>query len=141
MDNVLLTKETPVLYQNRYCDQENFDLIVSEVTSDKELKFYERKIHKVKYPSYTYFETIHSTLKYNISDIVLTSGSDALITSIQGVEKSDTDGVRSSFEQYNLRGNLINLPDKRVRYCACMFMKNMCMYLVEIVILKVLRNV
>ena len=128
MVSELFTEISSVLYQNRYCDQEDFDLIVSEVTSDKELKCYERKIHKVKYPSYTYFETIHSTLKYSISDIVLTSGSGVLITSIQGVEKSDTDGVRSSFEQYNLRSDLVNLPDKRVRYCACMFMKDMYVF-------------
>ena len=53
MESKLFSDITSVLYQNRYCDQEDFDLIVSEVTSDKDLKCFERKNYKGKYPSYT----------------------------------------------------------------------------------------
>ena len=116
-----------VLYQNRFCDQKNFDLIVPEIVVDEEGRW-NRKIYKVKSPSFTNVETLHSTLKYSISDLVLTSGTDIFITCIQGVEREDIDDVRSSFSKYNLNVNLINLPDKRVRYCACIFMKDLYVF-------------
>ena len=123
MASDLFIEISSVLYQNRYCDQEDFDLIVSEVTSDEVLKCYARKIYKVKYPSYKNVETIHSIPKYSICDTVLTSGSNVVITAIQGVEKTCIDYVRNSFAEYNIKGSLASLPDSIVRYCGCIFMK------------------
>ena len=119
MKNILLNNVPRVLYQNRFCDQENFDIIVSEVVSDKE-DVYKINIYRLKFSN---IETLHYTLKYTISDQEPTNGSKILITSIQGVKNKDTFNKKMSFAWYNLNADIVKLPDKRVRYCACIFMK------------------
>ena len=58
MGKDLMTRGTPVLYQNRYCDQENFDLVISaahhyKVKFLKETsKIYIGNISKIEYPSF-----------------------------------------------------------------------------------------
>ena len=127
MTNELLNSAQRVLYQNRFCDQESFDIIVSEVVSDKE-DGYKRNIYKLKYPTFSNVEILHSTLKYSFFDQVLTNGSKVLITSIQGVENKDNVNAKISFSRYNINADIVNLPDERVRYCACIFMKNLYVF-------------
>ena len=57
----LFNKETSVLYQNRYCAQENFDIIFTGLNDQID---YLRSVYNVKCPSFTHIETLVSKLKY-----------------------------------------------------------------------------
>ena len=115
-----------VLYQNRFCDQKNFDLIVPEVFNENERL--NRRINKIKSRCFTTIETVDFTLKNSMSDLTLTSGTDIYKICIHDLEKKDIDNVRGSFAESSLNVNLLNLPDKRVRFCACVFMKDLYVF-------------
>ena len=70
----LFNKETTVLYQGRFCDQENFDYIIAGIHNEKDCL---KGIYKVKGPSFENVDTLIS----NSSRIQhsLTSGSSICI--------------------------------------------------------------
>ena len=122
MDKYLLNKETSVLYQNRYCDQENFDIIISGQQYDNKSENFVQNIINIMYPSFTTVTTLVASLKYTVK--VLTSCSSVWITRTQ--ETTNNNGSRLFPENYGLINNIVRLPDPRIYYCACSFMK--CLY-------------
>ena len=116
MEKVLLTKGRPVLYQNRYCDQENFNVVISIFDKGK-LPAY--NVSKVEYPRFSNAEILVVNSKYD--DIVLTSCSSIYIIRIQ-----TTEHFKISPKKYSVSNNIVQMPDLRKDYCACSFMK--CLY-------------
>ena len=70
MKKTYFTEESSVLYQNRFCEQENFDFIITGLSVDSD---HLKSIHKVKGPSFTNIDTLVSDSNY--IEESLTSGS------------------------------------------------------------------
>ena len=90
MENELLTKESPVFYQNRFCEQEDFDLIITGPSVENNFL---KSIYKVKCPSFTYRETLVSDLNH-IGE-ALSSGSSIWITSNQETKTKNIDNKKT----------------------------------------------
>ena len=90
MENELLTKESSVFYQNRFCDQEDFDLIITGPSIEKDFL---RSIYKVKCPGFTNRETLVSDFNY-IGE-ALTYGSSIWITSNQETKTKNIDNKKT----------------------------------------------
>ena len=88
-----------VLYQNRYCNQENFDLIISSRYHYRG-KLAERNISKVDYPRFSNAEILFANSHRD--DIVLTSCSSIYILRV---------GVKERFKisprNFSVRNNII----------------------------------
>ena len=110
-------KASPILYQNRYCDQKEFGIILSAIHETKE-----RKIYKVKYPSFTDVEILHSTSEYSDSDKSLTSSFNIWTIPSRKNEKFEVDNrspvVKSYLENDDLWNKIVQLPGKRRDYCT-----------------------
>ena len=122
MEKEIFTKGASVLYQSRYCDQEKFDLVIAGVQYDDEREKMVSKICNIMYPSYTTVTTLVPSSNY--TDKVLTSCSSVWITRTQ--ETNNYDVSRLFPENYGVTNNIVRLPDSRIDYCACSFMK--CLY-------------
>ena len=71
MPNKLFTEMPKVLYENRYCNQDDFDLIISDEASASR----DRNNYKVNYHSSTKVKTLYSTSKLRRAKYTtLTSG-------------------------------------------------------------------
>ena len=105
----LLTKGTSVLYQNRYCDQEHFDLIIAGELSDNERENVVPNIYNIKYPSFTSVTTLVANSKY--TDKVLTSSSSVWITRTLETNINVSGLSPGSFNVWN---NVVKFPDLRV---------------------------
>ena len=101
----LSTKETSVLYQNRFCDQENFDIIVTRVHRGETDS---KSIYRLKYPSFTNIETLVSKTKY-IQGAV-TSGSSISILCRHGTNIKGYDDNKMSPGSDESSNNLVQLP-------------------------------
>ena len=118
MEKQLLTKGTPVLYQNRYCDLENFDLVISGQHFDYDTYSLEN-LNSTKYPELTSVSTLDIDLNYN--DKVLTSCSSIWI--IRTKETKNNDPSTMNAGSYGVPINTVQMPDLRKLHCACSFMK------------------
>ena len=121
MEKELLNKSTSVLYQNRYCDQENFDLIIFGDKKEVENACV-RNIFNIKYPNFTSITT--SIVNPNYNDKLLTIRSSIWITRTK--ETDNIDVVSLSPVSYDEKSNVVEVPYARDYYCACSFMK--CLY-------------
>ena len=59
-----LTKGTPVLYTNRYFDQENFDIVISGGHYGNKKENIVPSMYKIEYPSFTAVKTLVANSKY-----------------------------------------------------------------------------
>ena len=128
-------KISAVLYQNRYCDQEDFDLIVSSELSDD---YYNKEaiIYKINYPGFTKAKEVYSNFKFNIFDQILPCESSVLATSSKGLMYYDVDGFGyftsklfgNSFDGSLPKEIVVRLPDERQNYCVCSFMRNLYVF-------------
>ena len=114
----LSTKETSVLYQNRFCDQENFDIIVTRVHRGETDS---KSIYRLKYPSFTNIETLVPKTKYIQGTV--TSGSSIWILCTHGTKIKSSDDNKLSSRSNELSNNLVQLPDAREKYSFCSFTK------------------
>ena len=119
MEKKFFSKEPSVLYENRFCYQENFDIIITGLYDDKD---YSKGIFKVKSPNLTHFESLVSNSKY--IEESLTFGSSIMIICNQETKKQSFDDLKMCSSSYDLSNNLVQLPDTRYNYCVCSFMKN-----------------
>ena len=117
MEKLLLPNGTPVLHQNRYCDQEDFEIIYSgecsEIEDSRVQPYYNG--FKIKYPSFTHITTLIAHSNHNSK--VLISCSSVWTTRIEEME--NVDASRLSSESYDVRNNVVELSDPRIYYCAC----------------------
>ena len=117
MLNNCFKKVSPVLYQNRYCDQKDFDIVFSSIYETNE-----RKIHKVKYRRFTDIELLHSSSAYSDSDKILTSGFNIWTVLSRKNKRFEVDNcspvVKSYLENDDLWNKIVQLPGKRRDYCT-----------------------
>ena len=130
-----LPEISSVLYQNRYCDQEDFDLIVSsEVTNDYDNN--EAIIHKISYPGLTKAEEVYINSTFSEDDKILPCESSVLATSSKGLMYYDVDGFGyfisklfgNSFDGSLPKEMVVRIPDERYNYCACSFMRSLYIF-------------
>ena len=121
MENKLTSLISSILYQNRLCDQENFDLLICG-RHKKQEDCYVRNIYKASYPHFTKIETLESRSKFIYSDRLLTSGSSIWTISNHGYLNSN------SISKCGHTNRLIQLPDIRGSYSACFYMKNIYVF-------------
>ena len=124
-----LNEMSSVLYQNRYCDQEEFDLIVfSELTDDSDNN--EAIVNKVNYPEFTKVEKVYSNSTFSGDDKIVPCESSVLTISSKGSMYYDVDNFGcftsklfgNSFDGSFTKERVIRIPDRRYEYCACSFM-------------------
>ena len=123
MENTLISKTSSVLYQNRFCDQENFDLIITGFSVENT---YLRSIYKVNGPSFVNVATLISDSNY--IEESLTSGSNIWLTCSQNIKHKTFETYKISSRSSDLNKNLIQLPGLRNYYCICSFMKNIYVF-------------
>ena len=124
MEKGLLNKGISVMFQNRYCDQEDFDIIISGRQYDSEREKFEPNIYNVMYPGFTAVTTL--VANSNNEDKVLTSGSSIWITRTPKTEEVDSSGM--SPVSYGVKNNIIELPDIRKYYCASSFINTLYVF-------------
>ena len=126
MTNQLFRGVSSVLYQNRYCSQEDFYIII-DGTKSRIQGGNIRNIYKVKYPNVD--EILDSFLKFSYSDLTVASGINIWTRCDQGTVSEDLNSVyisfRNSVATNGLTYNLFQIPDKRINFCACSFMKHL----------------
>ena len=118
--NIQLFNMLSVLYQNRFCNQENFDIIITGLHDEIDNL---KSIYKVKFPRFTRYGTLVSKSKY-IKE-TLTSASSMWTTCYQGTKKKSFYAFKALSRSYELPHNLVELPESRGGYCICSFMKNL----------------
>ena len=120
----LFTEIPTVLYQNRYCNQKDFDLIVSESKRNKGGK-YERNVHKVSYGS----SMNDGLLVYSSSSYDVTLTSDLNIWILCNPDRSrKTVDLKIPNEKNDYKYNLVPLPDERLWFSACPFLKHLYVF-------------
>ena len=132
MENELFTNESSVLYQNRFCQQENFDIIINTGVPVGNHRFNRgsnhslNRIDKLKSPNFTSFDTLVSLKSKSFNmEKTLNSGSSIWVTCNQETKKETIDDFKKmAAKSYDLSNNLLQLPDISYRYCVCLFMKN-----------------
>ena len=97
-----------VLYQNRYCDQEDFDLIIfSKLTNDYDNN--EAIVNKINYPEFTKVEKVYSNSTFNKHDKILPCESSVFRISRKGSMYYDVDNFgnfTSKLFRSSLEGSL-----------------------------------
>ena len=128
-----LPEMSSVLYQSRYCDQKDFDLIVSSKISYGNK---EAIIHKISYPEFTKAEEVYSNSTFSEDDKILPCESSVLATSSKGLMYYDVDNFGyftsklfgNSFDGSLPKEMVVRLPDKKYNYCACSFMRSLYVF-------------
>ena len=118
MKKVLSTKVTPVLYQNRYCVQESFDLVISAQHRNNE-KSVQGNLSGTMYLMFRTVSTL--VISSNYYNKVLTSSS-----SIQIITNNEAKNIftsRTSQISSGVINNTVELTEFRNYYCVCSFMK------------------
>ena len=120
------SKTTRILYQNRFCEQENFDVIVSGSTN-----VLERESLRLNSRNFDKIETIYNSKTHSSSDRTICERSNVWTV----CSRLDVKGVserRSSFRIYIDKTdqwvNVVQIPDCRGNFSACSFMKNIYVF-------------
>ena len=119
----LLTKQSSVLYENRYCSQEDFHIIIGGIKIMRPVG-YIRTIYKVKYPYGV--EIIDSSSTFSYSDVTVTSGLNIWTMCAQNIISKNVNTFRNSVQMNDLTYNLVQTG--RVGFCACSFMRNLYLF-------------
>ena len=132
MTNNLLTKRPAVLYQNRYCDQLNFNLIISGIDQfeDEAWNFSSiGSIYQVKYPDVSNVNKLYSSQEFSDLEIKLTCGSSLWsICSREILKASSSLQSETYLAKYGVWNNLVERPDVRAEYCICSFMRDLYVF-------------
>ena len=136
MPRKILSQVSPVLYQNRYCDQEDFDLIVLSMEENDEYNG-EAAVCKIKCPGFTNDGEAFPSFKFHCKDKILPYKSSALAVCKERETYYSDDDFGYSFAK--LFGNSSNVSETKdifvprpdfllYWYCACSFMKNLYVF-------------
>ena len=130
-----LNEMSSVLYQNRYCDQEDFDLILfTELTGDSDNN--EAIVNKINYPEFTKVEKVYSNSTFSEDDKILPCESSVLTISRKGSMYYDVNNfayftsklIGNSFNGSLPKEMVVRIPDERYNYCACSFMRSLYIF-------------
>ena len=130
---IVSSQNVQILYENRFCKQDDFDIIISGNHNDLE-NTKVRSTLRISYPEFEEIETFYFSPKYSgsqkticeRSSIWMMYNTDILYKTNTTAKDLFSDFSKLCFHKNDQWINLILLPDKRVRYSACSFMK--CLY-------------
>ena len=92
MSYKFLPKMSSALYQNRYCDQEDFNLIVSSWGDD----YNEQTVWKITFPGFTSVEKLYSNFTSSTFGKILPYKSSFLMTFNVRTVYDNVDNLRNS---------------------------------------------
>ena len=132
MTNDILTEPPAVLYQNRYCEQINFNLIISGIDeTEGKVRMYDRigSIYQVDYPDFSNVDKLYSSKVFSDLEIQLTCGSRFWSICFREILKASSALQSETYlAKYGVWNNLIERPDVRVGYCICSFMRDLYVF-------------
>ena len=120
--------ENQALYQSRFCNQENFDIIFSGNHNDLANTEF-RSTLRISYPDFNEIETLYSSIKYTDTEKTICERSNIWTICSKGIshKRNKTDIIIDSSGIFHDKNNqwtkLTQVPDNRVYYCVCSFMK------------------
>ena len=123
MANEMFKEISPVLYQNRYCSQEDFHVIIDGIKNRRQGRNI-RNVYKVKFP--TVDEILESSSTFSYADVTVTSGLNIWTICARRTVSEHINAFRNSVQMNDLTFNL--LQTKRVCFCACSFMNNLYLF-------------
>lgn len=119
-----------VLYQSRFCEQENFDVVISGSTDVLEHTD-ERKSFRISSRNLDKIETIYHSKRHLCFDRTFCERSNVWTVCARIQVKGESQ-IRPSFRIYLDKTdqwiNVIQVPDDRTRFSACSFMKNIYVF-------------
>ena len=131
-----LSKITRVLYQNRFCEQEDFDIVISGSTNV--LKHSEERISfRISSRSFDKIETIYNSKRHSYCDRTFCERSNVwtVCSRVPNHGKSDlrpsfkfVDSYRIYLDKTDQWINVVQTPDDRSDFNACSFMKNIYVF-------------
>ena len=129
------SQEIQTLYENRFCYQEDFDIIISGKHNDL-ANTNVRSTYRISYPEFEEIETLYSSIKYTNTDVTVCERSNVWIIcrketlhkKIAEVKDLHTDSYKIYLDKTNQWVKPIELPDSRVGYSACSFMKSLYVF-------------
>ena len=130
------SKNTKILYQNRFCEQEDFDVIISG-TTDMLKRSEERISFRISSKIFDKVETIHHSKRHSHSDRTVCERSNVwtVCSRIPNVGKYQmrpslkfVDSFRIYLNKTDQWVNVIQIPDDRENFIACSFMKNIYVF-------------
>ena len=135
MDVNFSNQENQILYENRFCSQEDFDIIISGIHNDL-TNTKVKSNTRISYPELKKIETLYSSSKYSISQITIRERSSIWIIYRTGILHNPhttvkdlfIDSSRISLDKNGQWIKAIQLPDTRVNYSACSFMKSLYVF-------------
>ena len=108
-----LSDEFPILYQNRYCDQEDFSIAVFGSGSDKNNRLYDKPFLLNNFDTKL---NLPSVIKHKYGRKVISSGSDIYLIDKHGV--GDTSSIKLYSSSTNNWKNLPSLNIPKISYCV-----------------------
>ena len=120
------------LYQNRYCDQEDFDLIVSS-NGDH---YNEEYVWNITFPGLTSVKKLYTNFTSSTFGKILPYKSSFLMTFNVRTVYDNVDNLRNclaklfgnSNDELSRKNTFVCLPHKRFYYCTCSFMRNIYVF-------------
>ena len=130
------SKNTQILYQNRFCEQEDFDVVISGCT-DVLKPSEEIKIFKISLNDFSKVETIYHSTRQSYSDKTICERSNVW-TVCSRIPTWGKTHIRESFkfidsfriylDKTDQWINVIQTPDDRRNFSTCSFMKNIYVF-------------
>ena len=133
---IFASKNIQVLYQNRFCEQEDFDVVISGCT-DKLKHSKEIKSLKISSRNHEITETIYHSKKHSECDRTICERSNVwtICSRIPPWGKSHiresfkfVDSFRIYLDKTDQWINVIQTPNYRCKICTCSFMKNIYVF-------------
>ena len=126
----LSSQDKQILYENRFCNQENFDIIISgnhNNLANTEV----RSTFRISYPEFKTVETLNTSRKHNNTETTICERSDIWTISNIYIQNRTDVRIGSSIPCLDKKDqwiNMIQLPVIRTTYCACSFMKSLYVF-------------
>ena len=132
----VFSKITRVLYQNRFCEQKEFDVIVSGATDV--LKHSEERVSlRISLPDFDKIETIYFSTRHSNCDKTICERSNVW-TDCSRLLNREKSQLRDKYKFVDLYKiyldktdqwiNVIQIPDDRSCFTACSFIKNIYIF-------------
>ena len=121
------------LYENRFCNQRDFDIIISGNQNDlanTEI----RSTTRISYPELKKIETLYSSIKQTDTESTIGERTSIWTICSKGIFRNYKhkdlfiDSFRIYLDKTDQWIKLIQLPDNRVSYCSCSFMNNLYVF-------------
>ena len=129
------SRENHILYENRFCYQEDFDIVISGNYNDLE-NTEVRSTVRINYSEFKEIQMLYSSTKYTNTEVTVCERSNIWIICRKGTlhknitEVKDvlTDAFKIYLDKTDQSIKPIEIPDNRVDYSVCSLMKTLYVF-------------